>query len=116
MEGIGVSDQSPFAKGDIAHVLDSRVARASTVDLWSPGRGLNEVFRECGFFGPDTTAEGEMRRRGDVVRRDNVESCGADALVLITQVRSLIKILKSELFAQVFDIECRFAAQRGTDI
>ena len=90
MEGIRVCYQPAFGEGDIAHVLDGGAAGTSAVDLWSPGWGLDKVFGKCGFFGPDTTAEGKLRGRANVVRGGNVDSCGTDALVLDLQVRLIV--------------------------
>lgn len=111
LEDIGVAYEAALGKGDVSHVLDGGVAGASSIEFGSPRRGLDKVFCECGFFGPDTPAEGHTRGRRYVVRGDYVDSGSADALVLDLHVRLSMQILGNE----VSDRELRLAVL-GEDI
>lgn len=82
MEDVGVGHETALGKGDVAHVLDCGVAGVGVVELGGPWWGLDEVFGEGGFFGPDAAAEGEGWGWGDVVGGGRVDCCGADAFVL----------------------------------
>ena len=59
MKGVRVCDQPVLRKGNVAHVLDDRVAGPGAVEVSRPGRGLDVALGEHSFFGIDASAEGE---------------------------------------------------------